>query len=160
DGLGLQRAARSGARKLLAGLPPDERRRVQALAELIELDDDPPGLPPGRAAVFDAILQALGSRTQIRIWVRDLDGQDVQVTKLSPSRLVAAQGTWRLIGRSPVHRRVQSFPLGRIVRVVPTADLYTVPPRFRHGRLPGWDGPPVPIRLRLAPGLAEEFRNG
>ncbi len=70
-GFDLLRHARDGAVKLVQGVPAEIRNRVLSQAEPIP-DDATPGVSPSeRKLVYDAILEALTRRQQVRIWYRD-----------------------------------------------------------------------------------------
>ncbi len=135
DSLGLARAARAGARKLLLALPAEIRARVKGLVELAGEVDDPPPPAPERQAVFDALTRSLAERVQLRLWYDGGPGAAAESTKVSPYRLLCERADWRLIGRSSADRAVRSFAVPRIRRAVPTGDSYEIPPRFDTGRL-------------------------
>src|SRR3954452_17299742 len=101
-GLDLLRHAHDGAVKLLQALPPEIRNRVliqpQPVPDVANLSP----LPRDRKLVYDAILEALADRLQVRIWYRDDPERSAapETTKLSLYRLVLARGTWYVVGRS------------------------------------------------------------
>lgn len=127
---GLNREAKTGAWKMLHALTGEGRARVQALAEQVEVRADLVGAPADRTSVYETILQALVDHRQIRLWYHGPDGQTTIATKFSPYRLVLARTSWWLIGRSTLHRNVETIPVWRIMRVHATEDLAAIPPRF------------------------------
>jgi predicted DNA-binding transcriptional regulator YafY len=141
DRFGLHREAKTGAWKMLHALSGDGRARVQALAEQVEVRAEPVAAPAERTAVYETILQALADHRQVRLWYHEPDGQTTITTKFSPYRLVQARTSWWLIGRSTLHRNVETIPVSRIVRVLATEDFATIPPRFSLERYLGraWD---------------------
>lgn len=158
DDLGLARAARSGARKLLLALPEPTRLRLQGAFELSGEAVDPPAPPPVRREVRDALIRSMAGRIQVRIWYEEADGSPARATKLSPYRLLGDRPGWRLIGRSSADRDVRAFAVPRIVRAVLTGDPYEVPPRFDPARLPSAHRREV--RLRFADPAALDERGG
>jgi predicted DNA-binding transcriptional regulator YafY len=145
-GLDLLRHARDGAVKLVQALPPEVRNRILAQAEPIPDDANASSssasasaLPRDRKVVYDAILDALSRRFQIRIWYRDdANGPAApETTRLSLYRLVLARGIWFAVGRSSFHRQVRVFRIPWIERATPTHDPYTIPPRFNLDRFLG-----------------------
>jgi predicted DNA-binding transcriptional regulator YafY len=136
-GLDLLRHARDGAVKLVQALPADARDRVLTQAEPIPDDSKFAPLPRDRKLVYDAILDALTLRLQVRIWYRDLAEGSQETTKLSLYRLVLARGIWFVVGRSTFHRQVCVFRIPWIERVKSTSDPYTIPPRFNLERFLG-----------------------
>jgi predicted DNA-binding transcriptional regulator YafY len=136
-GLDLLRHAREGAVKLVQTLPPDVRDRVLNQAEPIPHDPTPPPLPRDRKNVYDAILDALSRRLQVRVWYHDAFEGSRETTKLSLYRLLLARGIWCVIGRSTLHRQVRVFRIPWIERAMPTDDPYTIPPRFNLERFLG-----------------------
>ena len=163
DGLGLARAARSGARKLIQTLPPEVRDRARDLAELAGPEAEPGPSPPARCEVYEAILQSLGRRLQVRLWSLGEDGLTLETTKLSPYRLAFVRPDWRLVGRSSAHRAVRSFSVARVRRALLTDEPYEIPPRLDFDRLlgpgeaqgpPG--GPPLEVLARVSGRAAPE----
>jgi proteasome accessory factor B len=138
-GFDLLRHARDGAVKLIQALPTEARNRVLTQAEPIPDDSGQGSLPRDRALVYDAILDALAQRLQVRIWYRDATAaaQMPETTKLSLYRLVLARGIWCVVGRSTFHRQVCVFRIPWIERVKTTNDPYTIPPRFNLERFLG-----------------------
>jgi predicted DNA-binding transcriptional regulator YafY len=138
-GFDLLRHARDGAVKLIQALPADVRNRVLTQAEPIPDESSRAALPRDRALVYDAILDALAQRLQLRIWYRDDTTASLapDTTKLSLYRLVLARGIWFVVGRSTFHRQVCAFRIPWIERVKPTSDPYTIPPRFNLDRFLG-----------------------
>ena len=136
-GFDLLRHARDGAVKLIQALPAEVRNRVVTQAEPIPDDISRPALPRDRKLVYDAILDALAQRLQLRIWYRDDTAGSQETTKLSLYRLVLARGIWFVVGRSTFHRQVCVFRIPWIDRATPTNDLYTIPPRFNLERFLG-----------------------
>jgi predicted DNA-binding transcriptional regulator YafY len=136
-GLDLIRHARDGAVKLVHALPADVRNRVLTQAEPVpdETNLTPPR--PDRKVVYDAILDALARRLQIRIWYRNPSESTPQTTRLSPYRLMLAREIWYVVGRSTSHRQVRVFRIPWIEQVTPTTDPYTIPPRFNLERFLG-----------------------
>ncbi|MEO8940850.1 MAG: transcriptional regulator [Isosphaeraceae bacterium] len=141
DRFGLHREAKTGAWKMLHALSGEGRDRVLALAEQVELRAGTVGASAERTAVYETILQALAGHRQIRLWYHGSDGQTTIATKFSPYRLVQARTSWWLIGRSTLHRDVETISVSRIVRVHATEDFATIPPRFSLERYLGraWD---------------------
>src|SRR3954452_15793379 len=166
-GLDLVRHARDGAVKLVQSLSPDARNRILTRAEPVPDETNSWPLPRERKLVYDAILDALSQRYQIRIWYRDAVEAEPITTKLSLYRLVLARGTWYVVGRSTLHRQVRVFRIPWIERVTPTNDPYDIPPRFNLERFLGlaWtmergkDRHEVWLRFsaRLAPEIREAF---
>jgi proteasome accessory factor B len=138
-GFDLLRHARDGAVKLIQALPTEVRNRVLTQAEPIPEDWSSGSLPRERAIVYDALLDALAQRLQVRIWYRDVadPAEALETTKLSLYRLVLARGIWSVIGRSTFHRQVCVFRIPWIERVKTTNDHYTIPPRFNLERFLG-----------------------
>jgi predicted DNA-binding transcriptional regulator YafY len=135
----LIRHARSGTQKLIQALPADVRDRLLIRAEPIPEGGPEAPLPRDRRLVYDALLNALALRLQIRIWYRDVRDETgtQETTKLSLYRLVLARGTWYVVGRSTFHRGVRVFRIPWIERATPTTDSYTIPPRFNLERFLG-----------------------
>jgi predicted DNA-binding transcriptional regulator YafY len=135
----LLRHARDGVVKLIQALPAEVRNRVLTQAEPIHDESDRAPLPRDRALVYDAILDALAQRLQIRIWYREDPRESVtlETTKLSLYRLVLARGIWYVVGRSSFHCQVCVFRIPWIEQVQPTSDPYTIPPRFNLERFLG-----------------------
>ena len=106
-------------------------------AEPIPDDTTRCALPRDRKLVYDAILDALAERIQLRIWYRDDSAGAQQTSKLSLYRLVLARGVWFVVGRSTFHRQVCTFRIPWIDRAIPTNDPYTIPPRFNLERFLG-----------------------
>jgi predicted DNA-binding transcriptional regulator YafY len=160
----LLRHARDGAVKLIQALPSDVRSRVMTCAEPIPDDTSRCSLPRERKLVYDAILDALAERLQLRVWYRDDTAAAQQTSKLSLYRLVLARGIWFVVGRSSYHRQVCTFRIPWIDRATPTSDPYTIPPRFNLERFLGmaWDMERGKDRhevwLRFAPRAAPEIR--
>jgi predicted DNA-binding transcriptional regulator YafY len=135
----LLRHACDGVVKLVQALPTEVRNRVLSHAEPIPDESNQAALPPDRALVYDAILDALAQRLQFRIWYRDDPAQSAapETTKLSVYRLVLSHGIWFVVGRSTFHRQVRVFRIPWIEHVQPTSDPYTIPPRFNLERFLG-----------------------
>src|SRR4051812_1275071 len=127
-GLDLVRHARDGAVKLVQSLSPDARNRILTRAEPVPDETNPWPLPRERKLVYDAILDALSQRYQLRIWYRDAVEAEPITTKLSLYRLVLARGTWDVVGRSTPHRQGPGLPIPRIERGAATIDPHTLPP--------------------------------
>jgi predicted DNA-binding transcriptional regulator YafY len=138
-GFDLIRHARDGAVKLIQALSAEARNRVLTQAEPIPDESSLTTLPRERALVYDAILDALTRRLQLRTWYREdaCGSLTLETTKLSVYRLVLARGTWFVVGRSTFHRQVCAFRIPWIEQVQPTNDPYTIPPRFNLERFLG-----------------------
>lgn len=132
--------AREAARKIVNSLGDETRGRVVELSELIVIQDPVEPLGERESEIYDAIVASLASRRQARVRLKSNfnpgaePNWDVESTKLSPYRLVAFQGAWRLIARSSWHRRVVLLRLDALQEVRLTDDLYEIPPRFDHAR--------------------------
>jgi predicted DNA-binding transcriptional regulator YafY len=134
DDLGLARHANQAVDRLLQCLPEELRARLVNAAEVLSGSTEGPHHPPERRAIHDSILAALGLRRQIRLWVRESPGAELETTKLAIYRLTLIRGRWCLVGRSTRHCRVMLFPVAQIERVELTADPYSTPPRFNLAR--------------------------
>lgn len=151
----LARKAESAALKCAQGLSEKPRRRVLALAELIEDETAEPEKAPARIALHRVILQAIGDRRQVRLRYQEPGEEAEVVTRLSIYRLHFDGASWRLIGRSSYHREIRVLPIPWIRHAEPTEDPYNVPPRFRPDRISDRGEPssllgPLPnVRLRL-----------
>jgi len=163
--VGLRRYASSGAWKVMNALSGDTRMRVSALAELIQSRTEPVDPPPARRPIYEAVLQALMERRQLRLKYLEPETSDVNSTKMSPYRLVLDGPRWTLIGRSSLHRKVHTLPLPWVQRVELTDDRYTIPPRFSPDRFLGkqragrrdenWSAVWLRFSARLAPEIQE-----
>lgn len=164
DGLGLLRDARAGVVKLVQALPADIRSRVQSGSEPFDIDANPPDPPGDRQLLYDAVLEALTRRLQLRIWFQDATHQAPELTVVSPYRILQARGVWYLVGRSTLHREVRAFRIPRILQAQVTERPYTIPPRFSLERVvrQAWAAEPGPVRyeigLRFSPEAAPEIR--
>ena len=136
DGGRLSALAREAARKIVNSLGEETRERVVELSELIILEDSPTCLNDREIEIHDALVSSLSSRKQARVRLHSVAEMSLEVesTKLSPYRLVAFRGAWRLIARSSWHRRVVLLGLDAIREIQLTDDSYEIPPRFDHAR--------------------------
>lgn len=135
--LDLLRHARDGALKLVRALPPEVRNRILVRAEPIPDVTPRTPMPRDRKLVYDAILDAMAERLQVRIWFREDGDGSPETTKVSLYRLVLGRGTWFVVGRSTLHRQVRVFRIPWIERASTTNDPSTIPPRFNLERFLG-----------------------
>jgi predicted DNA-binding transcriptional regulator YafY len=160
DGLGLFRHAWNGAGKLVQALPQDVRERVVRAAEPFQCGTKPPVVPPHRKVIYEAVLEGLTRRLQLRLWYRNLETQVEDCTKFSIYRIVRSESLWHVVGRSSLHRRIEVIGVPWVQKAVLTDDPYTIPPRFNLVRFLGmsWgvQRPQVryPVWLRFAPAAA------
>ncbi len=144
DDLGLARDGRSGLRKLIQTLPAEVREKARNLAEPVGPGNDPPPPAPGRIEVFQALLQSLARRVQVRIWTRGESSQALDATKFSPYQLAFVPPGWRLTGRSSAHRGVRTLRISQVRRALLTDEPFAIPPRFTsefsHRNDPSGDG--------------------
>lgn len=115
---------------LLTQLPDDQRTQMSRLASLIDIHLQSTNPLPLNRGIFEQTLTALDQRTRMRIYRRSVDSATTECTLLSPYRLVFQEQSWQVIGRSSLHRAVQTFSLSEIERIEFTTDRYTIPPRF------------------------------
>jgi predicted DNA-binding transcriptional regulator YafY len=133
DPFGLNGPARSALSKLLGGLTPEARVRTEAV-DLATRDQAPPApLDPHRRAVYEGLLRAVVLGVQVRLTLR-VPRRGVEMTRLTPYRIVALREGWAVVGRSTLHRQVRLVPLARVVAVEVTDEPATIPPRFRVDR--------------------------
>ncbi len=160
---GLGRAALRAATKCLLGLPEAARQNALALSELVRDRVEVTDIDTLRAERLRTILQSLGKRRQVRIWYQEPVSLSEIVTKLSPYRLVFDRDVWCLIGRSSLHRAIQTIRVPWIRKAILTDDSYEVPPRFSLDRYLGnaWRLVRGPLRyevwVRFSPALAPEM---
>ncbi|HEV3163235.1 MAG TPA: transcriptional regulator [Isosphaeraceae bacterium] len=166
DGFGLYRSAREGARKLVAVLAGEARDHVGALAELIHVRREGFALESTRQAVYDAILQSLTSRVQVRLAYIEPGSSSEYSTKVSPYRLLLDGRSCHLIGRSTLHREVRVFRLPWVQRAELTSDAYEIPAQFDLERFLGhaWrvvhGRERVKLWLRFSRSVAPEVADG
>jgi proteasome accessory factor B len=120
---------REAAAKLLCNLPEENRTQIANLLNACRLDLD---LPVPDSRIVKSIFKAIRLRRQIRISTASDGPVPPLETKVAPYRFVATAGRWLLIGRSSIHRSVQTFDVATIKRVDITEDTYSVPQGFRH----------------------------
>lgn len=115
---------------ILGQLSDEQRTRMSRLTSLIDihLQNTPPA--PLNRDLFEQILRAMDLRVRIRIHLKPTTNLDSLCTLVSPYRLLFQDQVWQIIGRSSLHRSVQTFPLNEIERIESTTDRYTIPPRF------------------------------
>ncbi|WP_165222942.1 helix-turn-helix transcriptional regulator [Aquisphaera insulae] len=134
EDLGLSRAAGSAVDKLLQALPDSMRKNLLALAEVVGDSPSPDATKAEPTGIHSLVLKSLASRQQVRVWVRDREGEPAESTKIAVYRLSRIDGQWCLIGRSSRDCSVCLIPLHRVERAESTADAYTIPPRFNLER--------------------------
>jgi proteasome accessory factor B len=100
------------------------------LTSLIDIHLQSTAPSPLNRGIFEQTLTALDQRTRMRIYLTSVDPATCECTLLSPYRLVFQDQSWQVIGRSSLHRSVQTFSLSEIERIESTTDRYTIPPRF------------------------------
>lgn len=139
----LRNKAELAALKCARGLPEEVRRRVLALAELLETPVSEPANAPtwqsqahwqAQADLSEIILQAALERQQLRLRYRDPRVGDQITTRFGVYRLHSEERDWWLVGRSSYHREVLALPLPWIEEAELTGDSYEIPPRFRTDR--------------------------
>ncbi|MFO0890085.1 MAG: HTH domain-containing protein [Isosphaeraceae bacterium] len=151
DDLGLGELAARALGKLIQGLPEASRRRLLNASEVLSSPAERSRPPEDRRAVHEAILEAITLRRQVRLWVAEAGAEYPEATKFAIYRLARLGGGWSLVGRSSLHCRVLTLPLGRIARAELTADEALIPPRFDLQRYvaiqrswPEQGTPPIP----------------
>jgi predicted DNA-binding transcriptional regulator YafY len=166
DAFGLHRDARTAAGKVAASLQGETRDRVRALAEMFECRHLPCVLEPGRQAVYDALLESMTTRVQVRLGYQEPGSATEYATKVSPYRVLMGSRSWCLIGRSTLHRQVRAFQLPWIRRVELTDDHYQIPPRFNLERFLGqaWaaerGADRLEVWLRFSPRVSRDVAEG
>lgn len=136
-GIPLQSEARSAALKLSNSLPPHLRKQIGELSDLIEVWGTPHHPLAGAQQVLQTIQQALCERRRIRATYQSLhEGREI-LTVLNPYRLLYCRHTWYVVGRSSLHRAVQTFHIGRFRTCELLTEPYAIPPRFSLERYLG-----------------------
>jgi predicted DNA-binding transcriptional regulator YafY len=130
DDLGLGDLAERALGKLIQSLPEGSRARLLNAAEVLSSACEFGSDPTDRRAIYEAILDAVADRKQVRVWTLDAGAGEPDSTKLAIYRLARIHGYWSLVGRSSRDARVITMPLHRVVRAEVTADESTIPPRF------------------------------
>ena len=119
---------REASAKLLADYPADVRREISRL--LATCTTRYSGLRPEEQTLL-TLFVAIRAGKQVRI-SRSKEHPEVFETKVAPYRVFESQGSWRLIGRSSLHRRTESFEVKDITAAEVTDDEYILPRRIRE----------------------------
>jgi predicted DNA-binding transcriptional regulator YafY len=135
DDLGLGELAERALGKLIQGSPESSRARLLNAAEVFSSSRGCRSDPSDRRAIYEAILDAVAERKQVRVWFPSAVAGEPESTRLAIYRLARIQGSWSLVGRSSSDARVIALPLDRVVRAEVTADESMIPPRFNLHRL-------------------------
>lgn len=136
-GLPFQAAARSAALKLTSNLPGRLRSHLGELASAVDVRLDSHHPHADGHPAYDQLLEAIRTRTRVRIRYDSLFEGVELTTMLSPYRLFFRRRAWYVVGRSSVHRAVRTFHLGRIRTFETTTETYEIPPRFSVDRYLG-----------------------
>lgn len=136
-GLPFHAAARSAAIKLMSNLPGRLRSHLGELAAAVDVRLDSHHLHAAGHSAYAQLLQAIQSRTRVRMRYESLFEGAPLTTLLSPYRLFFRRRAWYVVGRSSVHRAVRTFHLGRIAALEATTEPYRIPPRFSVDRYLG-----------------------
>ena len=116
---------------ILIQLSDDQRARITRLASRIDIHLQHQAEPTIlKRAVFEQILECLDQQRCLRLHLRMSETENITSTLVSPYRLVFEEQSWHLIGRSTLHRAVQTFALSQVERAELTEDRYEIPPRF------------------------------
>lgn len=126
--------ARSAALKLESSLPRGLRQKLQSVAGAVQIRPAPANPLDDHQPVYDQLLQAIAGRHCVRIHYQSLTEWEQICTRLSPYRLLFSQRSWYVIGRSSLHRMVRTFNLGRIRRIEPLEEGFSVPRGFSIDR--------------------------
>jgi predicted DNA-binding transcriptional regulator YafY len=115
---------------ILTQLSDAQRTRMSRLTSLIEIHLQSTPSDSLHRDIFEQLLTAMEERVRIRIHLTCANEGLPLCTLVSPYRLLFQDRAWQMIGRSSLHRSVQTFPLSEIERIESTTDRYTIPPRF------------------------------
>ncbi|MFO1092183.1 MAG: WYL domain-containing protein [Planctomycetaceae bacterium] len=129
-GLPFLAAAQSAALKLASALPERLRAHLGELAAAVDVRLDSHHPHAAGHAAYEQLLQAIRTRTRVRIRYGSLFEGAELTTLLSPYRVFFRRRAWYVVGRSSVHRAIRTFHLGRIRTLEPTTDHFEIPPRF------------------------------
>ncbi|MFO0910578.1 MAG: WYL domain-containing protein [Isosphaeraceae bacterium] len=135
--LGLASAARSGAVKVVQGLPSEIRDRVVVTVGSSRPEGDLDAVGSERRTIRRHILDAIVRQSQVRLWYHPSSEAPTESTKFSIYRLILADGEWFLVGRASSLRRVVVIGLPWVDRAEATNDPARVPPRFNLHRFLG-----------------------
>ena len=115
---------------ILNQLSDEQRTRMSRLTSLIDINLQNSTPATSNRDIFEQVLQAMDQRVRVRPYLKSSGGFASLCTLVSPYRLLFRDRAWQMIGRSSLHRSVQTFPLSEIERIESTTDRYTIPPRF------------------------------
>jgi predicted DNA-binding transcriptional regulator YafY len=127
----LRDTAHQSIAKLLATLPQESRLEICRLMNSFSTDYAEAIADPQVAPTMKVVFLAIRKRQQLRMVIKQNNGQDWLQTKFAPYRISFNGGRWEVIGRSSVHMATCTFDIQNIVRVELTEDTYAVPRGFR-----------------------------
>ncbi len=144
--------------KIAQALPDGIRQHVVCLVEALRGDAEPRDADPDRARIHEALINALARKQTLRIWVREPGGVGVVATKISPVRLAVEGDSWRVTGRSTLHRRVETIRVAWIIRAIETGEP-SLETRPGSPTRPS-QGARITARLRFDAWIAPEILDG
>ena len=126
-----QDGAREASLKLQSNLPAHLSSQAAQLLEAFAPRMDPVAhnLEPNREH-FDRLVEATSQRLRIRIAYHRPPHGGPQRTLFSPYRLFFRGHAWHVVGRSSLHRSVQTIHVGHVFESDVTEEEFTPPPRF------------------------------
>lgn len=109
-------------------MPHVLRQRIQALREVLVLDDAPVSVPP-ESAVVVALSVAAQQRQRVQLRYRSWQGEET-ARALDPYGLAYRSGRWYTVGYCHLRQDIRVFRLDRVLEVTPRGDTFTRPPDF------------------------------
>lgn len=103
--------------RLLAQFSASVTNELSRAINSLAGDEHPVCWPGVQSPHFGDILFGLQQRRCLRIRYDAGTGEQSVQTKVTPHRLVTANGQWSLVGRSSMHRATRTFPLQDILQV-------------------------------------------
>lgn len=127
-------SARSAAMKLENSLPDRLRQYLRRVSPSLAIRMTPMNPHAGKQSVYDALVDALAHRTNVRLKYQSFYERKQIGTKLSPYQLLFQNHSWYVIGRSSLHKSIRTFNLSRIVEIHTLSEQYEVPRGFSMKR--------------------------
>jgi predicted DNA-binding transcriptional regulator YafY len=155
--LGLEKPAEAALIKLLATLPPLQRRDADFIRQRIHLDATSWHPSPEDLSALPALQQALWQECKVRLVYRRSDGTEVE-RLIDPLGLVAKGSVWYLV--AAVEGAVRTYRVSRVQAITPTEEAAERPAGFDLATY--WQqslanfvaGPPrYPVTVRIDPDI-------
>lgn len=126
-----QELLRQSITKLLAKSPHHVRHRATRVmrscaVNVAEQVDDGGSMP-----FVHEVLTAISRRKVVRVTIVEIEVGCVLETRFAPYQMIAAANSWRVKGRSSLHRGVRTFDAAQLRQLEITDENYSIPRRYQ-----------------------------